>query len=462
MSKGKPVYCIFAIVSALALLLQGCVSQPSPTATPSLTPERAFAPSVSINESAYSTALVAPSPEEVTPSPTPTPTPTPKPKPKPVAYSVKGFTTHDYAASDAKKIYYFSNNGVHCMNKNGSGDQLTSILNFYYFLAFNTHGLFYVAPNSDENHGDCVMVYDPATQTTTLIKDHIVSIGPAGNYAVTLGSMIYMMDAGDYSHIMCYDMSKGTMTDVTGIPAEFKDDEFEFDIENGHVYLEDFSGDVGEYFIITGNKVKACTQPPEDTDDTDQPQETLDPDDDGIYYETGDGAQFRFDEQTETLAIWTGTEYSDLDIPNIYHITVSGKKLYVLSYEEKDNWPGDDYEDGDPIPPIKTGSPYALYSVSSDGTIKMLCKGVDKASHYSDLGEGAVYDVIGGWYFTFWETNYGDAAGITGLLLKQKMPPETASPSPVPSPTPTPPSPTPIPTDIVPSPSETASPTPAP
>jgi hypothetical protein len=281
------------------------------------------------------------------------------------------------------------------------------------------------------------MVYDPATRTTTLIKDHILSIGPAGNYAVTLGSKIYMMEDGDYSHIMCYDMSKETMTDITGIPSEFKEDEFEFDVENGYVYLEDFSGDVGEYFLITGNNVKACESPWESSQDS--PQETPDPDDHGSYYTTSDGAQFRFDEDTWKLGFWTGTEYSDLDIPDIYHITVSGKKLYVLSYEEKDNWPGDDYEDGDPVPPVKTGSPYALYSVSSDGTFKVLCKGVDKASHYTGahwLDDGALCDVIGGWYFAFWYTEGGDSGSITGLLLKQKMPSDTASPTPTPSPTP--------------------------
>lgn len=315
------------------------------------------------------------------------------------------------------------------MNQNGSGDKQTCIKDGELFLSYNTHGLFYTSYDSTykmtkaERESDYdlssrnLMVYNPVTNASTMIQKHIYD-------AVALGSKIYMIDHLKHFHILCYDMSKGTLTDVKGFPSEYRhatvinlsldDDGVEVQCSNSATDEDGNEGTDGwDVYLIDGNRIitdggyPEDTESPQDSDETDTPTDGYTYDVDySTYYDLDNGAKFRLD-GNNMLAILTGTYYEDLDIPSVYDATIVGSKLYVLSssYAEAILDVDDD-----------AGYPYAVYSVSPSGSIQKLDEGTDMTPE--NPLNNMVCEAVGNWYFVYWTND--SCSYFSSLLIKLK------------------------------------------
>jgi hypothetical protein len=381
MIKKQSCLLIAALVS-LALSMHGCVNlQPGSTSN-----IRTTAPATSAAASLQPTAT----PSQALPTASPAPV-------ESVTY-----VTNAYSASDGKYVYYYTENDIHRMELDGSNDQsVINMYGFYEFLGFDASGLYYLAYDTEyvptqyeQDNWQFVIAfnlvkYDLQTQTSTTLQTHLLN-------ATWTASRIYMFDHMDHARILSYEQPTGSVADVTGLPEGISDiDNMYITIDAGNPYLNVSIGEEAHAYLIDGNRIDTTVELPNSGTGEDM----------STFSMAVNGIKLQINYETGTAAVWVGDAIKDLGLSDPYDILGDGQNAYILTMKV-----GTEDADG------KADATIALYSVTAAGTATKVFEG--PSITYRNEG-GDIFEMAGGWLFSFWAE--GDGGTVSQLLLKHKV-----------------------------------------
>lgn len=371
--QNRKIGSLAALFFSLALLSQGCAGIPVP-----------------VNAPAYRLPNVTASEQHTTAPPTAAPSATPAPvkavsaSPVPSVSPARDVVSdvNDHSAGDGQTVYYFSADGIHRMDADGSHDQLTGIKDCCEFLALDGEGLYYLAcdraliPDTCSKEWDAyssfdLMLYHADTGEVETLMRHVLDACP-------FGGGIYAVDHMNHGHIVRYDRGTKAFSDVSGFPAGANaSDWVGVWACGGNLYMDCTVMDETETHQITGDTIGAAAIAPPEEDDT-----------------AAQGC--RVDDQTGKVSVWTGSAWQKLPLTDVNDVLPCGAAYYILA--------------GTPA----GGNRLALYEAAADGSVKEIAGPVDIS------GCNLVIDEIaGGWYFAFGVKPDGET--VEGVLLKYKI-----------------------------------------